>query len=382
MLRPLTAFLLVTAFACSPRPEDTGSDSALRIAGDRYEVDAKVARGMTSWDTHAAEGFNLRKYEADGHLAWEKRIPLRPSVLAAAPRAPMAAGLSQAPDGVWVYGLLKQPPDPSSSSAADPGQLPFLAKVDGEGNLVSQLELGPAKRGPESAWLDDVVVAADGSIRLHGRFQGSLELPGMAVSAPSTGSSQRAIAKLDATGKALWVKKMYGTEGSGFAVTPAGEVYVSGKACHPDFGDGPIPTGDSYLGQCLFVAKFDAGGQQLWARGTNHDNSIFDQLDGPMVLLSDGGIAIAGTYDAADSDPLNFGGGALPRGQGLRLFVVRYDAEGHHLWSDGFQPQENHDLHSVRLNLVATPSDDLRIDGIYNHDTRELLRLDGQGVPQ
>ncbi|HXK19434.1 MAG TPA: hypothetical protein VNG33_16600, partial [Polyangiaceae bacterium] len=81
-----------------------------------------------------------------------------------------------------------------------------------------------------------------------------------------------------------------------------------------------------------------------------------------LLSDSDGNLYLAGTVP--EKDPVDFGGGSLPAGK--RLFLVKLDAQGKHVWSRRFGSQFG--LETVE-SLVFAPDGSLLMGGITPMDT-------------
>jgi hypothetical protein len=180
-----------------------------------------------------------------------------------------------------------------------------------------------------------------------------LPLGGTNVTSPN--GWRRVIAKLDASGSLVYAKQVDSSNTiAGFAPTRAGELYLSGEGCYPDFGAGPITKGKSFFCQDFFVAKLDATGKQAWGKAAGNDQFTND-FKGPLVVTPDGGAIVAGMYDlgSAASFPIDLGAGALPStvgGRGSNVFLVAFDKDGKATWSRGY---DGTDVAGDRLRMAV-----------------------------
>lgn len=79
-----------------------------------------------------------------------------------------------------------------------------------------------------------------------------------------------------------------------------------------------------------FLAKYDPLGNLIWTKGfPSDDQDSF--ANGAVVVDASDAIYVTGV---ASGSP-DFGGGPIP-GASENLFVAKYDADGHHLWSKRF----------------------------------------------
>lgn len=142
----------------------------------------------------------------------------------------------------------------------------------------------------------------------------------------------------------LWSKR-YGDSSTqqtvGLAVDTTGAAIITGFYQGTlDFGGGPLPsTGASDL----FVAKLDGSGKHLWSHrfgGKGDDRALAIAVD------SAGNVVVTGVF----SDTIDFGGGRLVANGSWDVFVVKFDAAGHHLWSKRFGDSDQQEGHALAID--------------------------------
>ena len=188
----------------------------------------------------------------------------------------------------------------------------FLIKYDRDGDWLWARQ--PGTSGFDAAW--SVATDADGSVYVAGRTEGALADPGK-------GDGDAFLIKYDGNGHRLWALQP-GTSGYdlayGVATDGHGDVYVVGEA------GGALAGPDK---QGAFVIKYNADGYQLWAR---------------QPATNEGSIAFA---VSADANGNVFIAGSTIEGLGGRYkgsedaFVIKYDLDGHVLWSRQFGKNVN-----------------------------------------
>lgn len=113
--------------------------------------------------------------------------------------------------------------------------------------------------------------------------------------------------------------------GEAIAVDANGGIAVGGRAEGAiDFGGGPLA--DTGFADAV-VARLDASGSELWAKrfvGGTSGTTL------GVAIAANGSVYAVGN---ATGGPIDFGGGAIPGGGALQVFVVAFDASGNHLWS-------------------------------------------------
>lgn len=136
------------------------------------------------------------------------------------------------------------------------------------------------------------------------------------------------------------------------ATDPAGNVFVAGAFWGTaDFGGTSL---DSKNG-VVFLAKYDGDGKLLWV--TQASGPI---ADGPVDVTADesGGVVMAGAF-VGDA---NFGGTILPGDGWVRVFVVKYDADGNALWA---ARSGGETVYAVGFEAAVDRSGNVAVAGFY-----------------
>ena len=196
----------------------------------------------------------------------------------------------------------------------------FLAKYDGEGNLLWAVKAGG--QGDYGVTGYDAATDASGNCYVAGRFYGKAFSTSFVS---SKGFWDGFVAKFGPSGALLWVKGAGGSgydEAAGVAVDSSGNVAVTGS--YSDSGDAVVAgtTLTSAGGYDVFVARYSAAdGTGMWARGgggTGEDMGLGVSADGL------GNIYVTGMF----SDAASFGGTNLASTGDTDGFVLRYDSDG------------------------------------------------------
>ena len=168
----------------------------------------------------------------------------------------------------------------------------------------------------DQAWA--IACDASANVFVSGYTYGSIE------GNPFLASADLFLAKYDTNGNRLWLKQ-WGTwnaeHGYSLAADSAGNVYLSGYTTGTLYG----PKNG---GRDVFLAKFDAAGNELWGRqfgctpglGTNEH----DQGWG-VAMGADGNVYLAGQVEGPFDDHTYMGG--------LDIFLAKYNPAGTRLWS-------------------------------------------------
>lgn len=185
---------------------------------------------------------------------------------------------------------------------------------------------GAVAGGAGSDGANAVAVDTNGNAFVAGHFTGTaLFGTNQLVSA---GVRDGFLAKYSAAGQLLWVR---GFGGAGFDVVNAVAVDTNGNAYVVGNFEGTASFGSAVLNNTsassfadVFVAKFDAGGTNVWARGLGVAAS--SDLGNAVALDGAGNVLVAG-----QSTFPSFSGVALTNHG--RIFVAKYDNAGNPLWA-------------------------------------------------
>ena len=141
------------------------------------------------------------------------------------------------------------------------------------------------------------------------------------------GSHDLYLAKFTARGDVLWVRA-YGNadadRAASLATDPSGNVYLTGSFTSATLRFG-AHTLTNHGRSDLFLVKFDAQGQVLWAR---NPGSAAEEWGASVAVDGHGNPYLAGGFGGT----LPLGSGALVTRGDNDIFVARFDAQGNALW--------------------------------------------------
>ncbi len=103
-----------------------------------------------------------------------------------------------------------------------------------------------------------------------------------------------------------------------------GNVYITGYATQ-----GTIIGTYTLENRGIYVAKFDSGGQFLWAK---ESDGAFDTQSSGITCDSQNNVIVTGYY----SSGISFEGIQLPNAIQPRMFLVKYDTDGNLQWAKSF----------------------------------------------
>jgi uncharacterized protein (DUF2249 family) len=210
----------------------------------------------------------------------------------------------------------------------------FLAKYDAAGNYVWAKRIGGLGIDEASA----IDVDAAGNCYVTGYFNATTDFdPGTGTAnLTPVGTYDMFLAKYDANGNYVWAISIgnSGPEyGRSIEVDASGNSYVTGSFLTTvDFDPGGgIQNLTSAGGTDIFLAKYDAAGNYVWAKnmgGTGNDLPTYvtrDASDNYYITGSFTGIA--------DFDP-GAGTQNLTSAGATDIFLAKYDAAGNYIWAN------------------------------------------------
>ncbi|MEZ4939683.1 MAG: SBBP repeat-containing protein [Saprospiraceae bacterium] len=306
-------------------------------------VDFDPGGGTANLSSAGSDDIFIAKYNASGNYVWAKRIGGTIN----------DQGLGLAVDGsgnVHVTGSFRGTDvdfDPGAGTAelsAGAGNSDaFALRLSAAGNYDWAVNWGQYNNtAPTPTLMECRAIARDasGNVYATGSFQGLYVDfdPGAGTAyLTSAGGSDIFIAKYDASGNYVWAKRIGGTStdiGYGLAVDAGGNVHVTGQfsGSNIDFDPGAGTALLSSSAVDLFVAKYDASGNYVWAKrigGTSTDIGYGLAVDGS------GNIYVTGIFlgSNVDFDP-GIGTAPLSSAGGADIFIAKYDASGGYLWAN------------------------------------------------
>jgi subtilisin-like proprotein convertase family protein len=211
--------------------------------------------------------------------------------------------------------------------------------------------------GPGAEEATSVARDAAGNLYVTGSFQATANF-GPNLSAPSltsAGSNDIFLAKYDDTGALLWVQRIGGTGNdvsNDVQVDAAGNVVITGAFSGTvDFDPG---AGTSNLisagGTDIFVAKFDSGGNLVWAQRAGGTGA--DVGEGLAVAEMDK-LIVTGSFSGTENYGSVPGGPTLTSAGGTDIFVIVVDSAGNHLNGVSFGAAANDAGRAVAVDSMG-----------------------------
>lgn len=193
----------------------------------------------------------------------------------------------------------------------------FVAKYDSSGNVLWVRSAG----GTVDDWGFAIAVDAAGNSYVTGRFEGTATFGPFMLTTVGVFDEDIFVAKYDASGNVLWAESAGSTffgNGLGIALDAAGNSYLTGQFSGAvSFGPFTITGGGS------FVAKYDTNGNALWAESASSSRGFsiaVDTASNSYVTGQFGGTATFGPF-------------TLTSAGGQDIYVAKYDASGNVVWA-------------------------------------------------
>ncbi len=131
------------------------------------------------------------------------------------------------------------------------------------------------------------------------------------------------LAKFSPSGAILWAQNAGAGYAMGIATDASGNVYITG------LNSGSIIFGTDTINSSFFIAKYNAGGNVLWARGTT-SSGPYDYANS-IATDASGNVYVTGVYK---SPFFIFGSDTLHNTVGSSfVFIAKYDNGGNILWA-------------------------------------------------
>ena len=229
----------------------------------------------------------------------------------------------------------------------------FIAKYDEMGNVLWAKKADgiiPEFGGPS--------IATDefNNVIITGNFEGSATFGTIPLT--SLGGSDVFIAKYDASGNALWAVSAGGTSdenGISIATDELNNVIATGNfEGSATFGTIPLT---SVGGSDVFIAKYDASGNVLWAvsaGGTNDEGALSIAIDGSGI------ITVAGVEYTS---------------MGSNIFSAKYDEMGNLLWTKNVGGNGSVLAHSIATDMSGNSFMTGYFIGTFNFGTTTLTSV-------
>lgn len=209
----------------------------------------------------------------------------------------------------------------------------FITKYDSNGNVIWAKSAG----GTSADVGNGIGTDASGNVYITGYFTSSTITFGSTTltNAGTSGTNDFFIAKYDASGNVLWAKRAGGANydyGSSIKTDANGNSYVSGFwRSVPSITFGSITITNSTGYSALFVVKYDASGNAIWAKSAAciSDNNPQSSL----AIDANSNVFVTGNFMAST---MTFGSITINNTNtnlSDDVFIVKYDVNGNVVWA-------------------------------------------------
>lgn len=271
----------------------------------------------------------LVKYDPDGNVLWAKSSSSTSTSIA----YNNSNGISITASGdIYIAGLFQSTTITFGSttltnSVNGTGDI-FIAKYDATGNALWALKAGGLLEDGALSIAND----NDGNAYVSGFFRspsisfGSITLSNLG----SAATSDLFILKCDGSGNAIWAHETGGSNdefSNDIATDQNGHVYITGEYLSASISFGSITLNNVSTGKPdLFLTKFDAAGNVIWAKmagGQNYDYGMGIAADTADNVFITGYFNFNATFDNLV---------LYSNANSEDVFIAKYDSSGSVLW--------------------------------------------------
>lgn len=216
----------------------------------------------------------------------------------------------------------------------------FLAKYDALGNVIWAKSAGG---GPFSANANSVVTDTNGNVYITGFF-GSPTITFGTTTLTNTGGTCIFLAKYDALGNVLWAKSPVGNsfdQANSVTIDLNENVYVTGKFESATLTFGSITLTNPNNNNDIFLVKYNSSGNVIWGKSAGS----FGYDEGASIAAdTSGNVYITGTFASV----ITFGTTTLTNTlSSIDIFLTKYNSSGNVVWARKASGTENDAAHSV-----------------------------------
>ncbi len=272
---------------------------------------------------------------------------------------------------VSLAGTITQCGSISVTDSANYAQL-LVSKIDSNGNYIWV-------DGTQNTNVSSIGITTDnaGNVYVLAMYDGdSCTIGGVTVNNPTLSSgleSMYFMIKCDASGSVLWAKNIAPTQASGIgdvkfnagtiSADGAGSVYVSGIFSDASITIGSITIPNTSSGYSIFVAKYDALGNPIWAKGYGTAVGSSTNFNGLCAAVSQSGdLYLAGSYK---NTSITFGTIVLTSATTYGFFLTRFDSSGDTRWAKSIDRNIADGLGGITID----PKQNLYITGNFSAAT-------------
>ncbi len=248
-----------------------------------------------------------------------------------------------------------------------PNRDSYIVKYDPSGNVIWVKGVG----GYDDDAVNSICTNADGNLFAGGYFfSSSLTLGGTTLTNSTYGTSDLFVAKYDAEGNVVWAKSAGGNDsdyGSSVAADNAGNAFMGGSFRSNSISFDTITLTNTAPPYSDFcLVKYDASGNVIWANSSKYSTSS----DATYSISADysGNVFLTGPYQ---SDSITIGTTTLINhaAPDRNFYIIEYTSSGDVVWATGIGSSND----DAGYSICTDPEGNLIAGGYF---TSPLLTFD------
>lgn len=202
----------------------------------------------------------------------------------------------------------------------------FVVKYDALGNVLwAKSAIGSANEVGQSVSTDE-----SGNVLVTGYYN-SPSITFGTTTLTNSGEQDIYVVKYDAAGNVLWAKSsggLYDDRGASISTDASGNIFITGyfESASISFGTTTL-TNANITKADIFIAKYDASGNELWAKSAG---ALAPDYGQSIAADLTGNVLVTGFFS---SPSITFDTVTLTKISSDDIFVVKYDASGNVLWA-------------------------------------------------
>lgn len=219
----------------------------------------------------------------------------------------------------------------------------FIAKYDASGNALWAKSI---PGGDFGGYKQGISTDVNGNVIITSHFSYNINFGSIILTNSDTSyiTSDIFIAKYDGNGNLLWAKKA-GGKGRDRVYSASndanGNIFITGQFSSPNITFGNITLIDSTNLGCIFIAKYDASGNALWAKKSDGGGKgIGSSTD------AKGNVFITGECSSSNIkfDTITLSNYPSNYPTSSNIFIAKYDGNGNVLWAKGAGGDSDDDI--------------------------------------
>lgn len=244
----------------------------------------------------------------------------------------------------------------------------FLLKYSSDGTLLWAKQASGAS--PATSTPIDIDTDVSGNIFITGTMFRAVDFGGVTLTACVTCASDVFTAKYDPSGNLLWAKKAGGSDANGdvsfgISVTPSGESYITGSYYGTASFDAVVLGNISGINNSnAFVAKYDASGNILWAKGGSGEGRSVS-VDNASNIYATGRFGALRTFGSTSF--LNKGS----------TYLIKFDPLGNVLWST----QSIGNAFEIVTSIISDGNNNVYVSGTFSPSLGPISNFGGSELP-